>query len=121
MYRAVRRHRPVFRAGAGFVAFLFVYLGFIAALHHTEDADASRPVTQAVLSGIPDAQPFTSLNAEPKDCKVCAFLANLVSPAFALALPAPAAPPKTPALPASSDIYVGDIPAVHAPRAPPAA
>lgn len=121
MYYAVRRHRPAFRAVAGFVAFLFIYLGFIAAFHHAEDTGAFRPVTQAVLCGMPDAQPFPLLNAEPKDCKVCAFLANLVSPAFTLALSAPATTPKTPALPASTDIYVGDIPSVHAPRAPPAA
>jgi hypothetical protein len=121
MYRAVRRHRLLFRTVAGFVAFLFVYLGFIAAFHHTDGPLAIRLAPQSPSLNAFDVPSSKAVDAESKDCRVCAFLANLVSPAFALAPPALATPSKALALPAGSDIYIGDIPSAHAPRAPPTA
>ena len=121
MSTLAKRNQKLLRMSAAFVAFVYAYFGFVAALHHT---DGFVPVGQSLAFSALDCRhthPVISTDAGATECGVCEFQASLTSPAlalFALDCPAPAPSPQ----PASTEsLYANQPSTLHAPRAPPAA
>ena len=121
MYTLAGRNRPLARAAAALVAFVYAYFGFVASLHHTDGfvPTGKTLVFSALTCEHTHAQIASGMD-EP-ECGVCDFQANLKAAAtYGESGKAGAEYARAEFVPVKT-VFAVEISSARSPRGPPAA